>query len=219
MNKKLLVISLLLLIPACGKKKAPIVCPQQGQPFVESAPVSSEYIADADQSYQTSQELAPLDFEEEENPFEALSYSPDSALDQEEELTLVNAEEEAGDPYSDSANYGLKTIYYDFDHYEIRPDQNAALEHNLSVAKGLVDKGYDISVEGHSCNIARDTQYNIALSEKRAHSVANYFKKNGIKKEIPTLGCGATKTLVPDGDIKQQAPNRRVEIYAYRNKK
>ena len=53
------------------------------------------------------------------------------------------------------------------------------------------------------------------LSEDRARTVADYLKRHGVKGEISTVGHGSEHRLVESGNREQQAPNRRVEIYAY----
>src|SRR5205807_38061 len=113
---------------------------------------------------------------------------------------------------------GLKTVFCEFNEYKrkkLRPDQQLALEHDLAVVKSLGDKGYHFGIEGHACNFDGSTEYNMMLSHRRAEKIANYFKKSGVKGEMHVKGCGTTQLIVPAGNKEQQAPNRRVEIYAY----
>ncbi len=137
---------------------------------------------------------------------------------QEEELTTVGSEKMAGDSHSDSAQYGLKPIYFEFNKYQVtdlRPDQKPVLKHNAQVLKSLTEKGYRISVEGHACDSAGSTEYNMMLSEDRARAVKEALEKQGIRGEILYVGYGCEHLIVPTGDRNQQAPNRRIEIYAY----
>jgi outer membrane protein OmpA-like peptidoglycan-associated protein len=53
------------------------------------------------------------------------------------------------------------------------------------------------------------------LSEDRARAVKDYIESKGVAGDISVIGYGASHLVVPTGDEKQQAPNRRVEIYAY----
>lgn len=130
-----------------------------------------------------------------------------------EEVFFVEEDDQEVEPAS------LKTIYFDFDKYDLKKDQVENLRNNLSKIKDLVSNGYKIVLEGHSCNFGGSSNYNMMLSEKRAESVAKELIKNGIdKKKIFTVGFGAEKRLVEFGDKNQQAPNRRVETKAYKIK-
>ena len=53
------------------------------------------------------------------------------------------------------------------------------------------------------------------LSEDRARAVKETLEKEGVRGEVLYVGYGCEHLIVPTGDRNQQAPNRRVEIYAY----
>lgn len=187
---------LLLLVPACSKKQR--ICPIH--------PVAPVVVEDVAPCQPQDTNIPGFALEEAENPFTTNKVAAD-------DIALTQAEQNQ----DSSAAYGFNNIYFDFDRYEIRPDQRAELENDLSIAKDLAGQGYDISVEGHSCNFAGDTQYNMALSEKRAKAVADALKENGVEAgKIHTVGYGSMRPLVPAGDKEQQAPNRRVELHAYK---
>lgn len=211
MNKKYLILSLcLLLVPACIKNRSrPVVmqpaCVAQDVPFVEET-----------QGAPSAEDVGALTLEEDEtNPFTTSA----TAKAQGEEVSLINPEPTEGDLYSDSAQHGLKTVYYDFNQHDtskLHPDQRPALEHNVAVAQKLVNKGYDITLEGHACNSAGDKTYNMMLSEKRADGIKEFFVEHGIDEgRIRTVGWGYERPVIQYGTREQQAPNRRVEIYAY----
>lgn len=147
---------------------------------------------------------------------------------EDEDVTEFSLKEEDGNPFtseSDNTNkakqlsesgqkYNLKTIYYDFDKYHIRKNQLNAAKENLNIIKNLVDKGHEVVLEGHACNSAGSTEYNMILSENRANTFAKYLGKHGVdRKKLKTVGRGAEMRIVPFGDKEQQAPNRRVEFY------
>ncbi len=204
MNIKYFLLSLLLLlVPACRKK-----------PRYATAPaVATESIAPEKAEY--DEELGAFVVKEDENKFSAAAASQ---AQQEEQLTGLGSDATVGDIHSDSAQYGLKTIFFEFDRYkldDLRADQRPVLEHDLKVAKSLSDKGYKLVLEGHACNSAGSTDYNMALSADRAQAVKQYFRDHGIIGEIETVGRGCAHLIVPSGNAEQQAPNRRVEIYAY----
>lgn len=206
MNKKFLpLVLLLLLVPACRKSSqytpAPSVAGGQSGELSERA----EY----------DEELGAFVVKEDENKFSAATAAD---ANKEDELTPLSSEPTAGDAQSDSARYGLKNVFFEFNRYRIddlRPDQRPVLAHDLGIVKSLAAKGYKISVEGHACNSAGSTEYNMMLSEDRARAVADYLRKHGVVGEIATIGHGSEHRIVESGTREQQAPNRRVEIYAY----
>jgi outer membrane protein OmpA-like peptidoglycan-associated protein len=204
-NKKFALLSLLLLlVPACKKSRygvAPASTATTQAPSIEKT--------------EFDEELGAFVVKDDESRFSAAVAAQASA---EEELTAANSEPTAGDISTDSAQYGLKNIYFDFNKYKIndlQPDQRSILEHDVKAVQPLVDKGYKISIEGHACNSAGSTEYNMMLSEDRARAVKDYFESKGVEGDISVVGYGASHLIVPAGDEKQQAPNRRVEIYAY----
>lgn len=205
MNKKFLpLVLLLLLVPAC--RKSPQYAP---------APTVSEQPASVSEKAEYDEELGAFVVKEDENKFSAAVASD---ANKEEELTAVGSEPTAGDSQADSARYGLKNIFFEFNKYKIhdlRPDQRPVLQHDLEIVKSLAAKGYRISIEGHACNSAGSTEYNMMLSEDRARAIADYLKEHGVQGDISTVGHGSENRLVESGTREQQAPNRRVEIYAY----
>ena len=110
---------------------------------------------------------------------------------------------------------GLKTVYFDFDQYSLRPDQQASLNANLKHIQKLADSGKTIIVEGHACKSAGSAVYNMMLSEKRAQVAADFLINHGISSHaLKVVGRGNEMCIVPNGSREQQAPNRRIELYA-----
>jgi outer membrane protein OmpA-like peptidoglycan-associated protein len=223
-NKQFYMVPLLLLVPACGSKNkkpaAGIVYPPYTNqaPYIEEVQNTPEPLSQIIEPESTveseSENVDAFVLEEDKNPFNVTVGTT------EEELTSANSEDPSCAVEDDNVDRNFYTINYDFDGYDIRPDQQAALAHNLQTAKELINKGYSVTIEGHACNYAGDTQYNMALSEDRARGAAHYFKQNGIDKKlfvdgtVKVVGYGSTMPLVPSGNKEQQAPNRRVEIHA-----
>jgi len=136
----------------------------------------------------------------------------------EEEIALVEhdlVDEAWVDKRLDQAQeHGFRPVYFSFGEYSIRPDQQAVLDANLRRISGLVRKGSTIVVEGHACRFAGSALYNMHLSEQRAEAVAKYFTEQGVPREkMKVVGRGYEMCLVPEGDMEQQAANRRVEFY------
>jgi outer membrane protein OmpA-like peptidoglycan-associated protein len=82
-----------------------------------------------------------------------------------------------------------------------------------SVSKVL--KEYDktvVEVAGHTDSTGSDS-YNQSLSERRAGSVAQYLRSNGIKNErLLTVGMGESRPVADNGSATGRQANRRVEI-------
>ena len=96
------------------------------------------------------------------------------------------------------------------DSSDLRPDFVSTLN---SVA--LVLKEYDktiLEVAGHTDNTGAD-QYNQALSERRASSVAEYLENQGVlAQRIMTVGAGETHPVASNDTVDGRQANRRVEL-------
>lgn len=114
-----------------------------------------------------------------------------------------------------------KAIYFDFDKYAVRADQEPVVVEDISYVRKELKKNtieqepLTVVLEGHSCHSAGSKVYNLALSNKRAKVVADRFKAEGLSvttvgrgSEMPALVAGRPIT----GSREQQAPNRRVEV-------
>lgn len=198
MQKKFNIIFLLLAlgsITACWRKKTQPVVP------VSTIHVPSSYsYLDSDNSI--IEDLSGFELQEESNPFENISQNSQN-------ISLVSDESLK----SENENNAFKNIYFDYDQYKVKEDQQAMLTYNLEKAKEMTAKNYTLIIEGHACDSAGTSQYNMILSEDRAKNVARYFINNGVKESnIQVVGFGCQMRLVENGDKNQQAPNRRVEI-------
>lgn len=206
MKKHLTLLLLVIaLLPACKKTQAPVYT---AAPVVDQTYIDDSSVIPAQQQ----EDIAAFELQEDENPFNAasLEYAQDEVAP---EVTEAQA---TPDRNAQSSKYGFKNVYYDFDQHDVRRDQKAALEQNASIAKSLAAKNNTIVLEGHACDSAGSSEYNLMLSEKRAEGVANELASKGIdRKKIRTVGRGSEMRIVPSGDREQQAPNRRVEFYAY----
>ena len=69
-----------------------------------------------------------------------------------------------------------------------------------------------IVVAGHTDSIGSN-EYNQSLSERRAQSVADYLRNNGVITErIETVGFGETVPIADNGSGEGRALNRRAEL-------
>lgn len=116
---------------------------------------------------------------------------------------------------------GFKKLHFDFDRYDVKFDDQKNIENNIEAAKKVIaaNKNATIVIQGHSCHAAGSRTYNLALSEKRAKTVADQLVAAGIPQEnikVVALGqeCPEKDSAGNEitGSIGQQAPNRRAEF-------
>jgi peptidoglycan-associated lipoprotein len=101
----------------------------------------------------------------------------------------------------------LKDIHFDFDKYDIRPEDVAILKENADLLKKY--QKVKIQIEGH-CDERGTSEYNLALGERRANSTKNYLMALGVSPErISTISYGEEKPLDPGHSEEAWAKNRR----------
>lgn len=115
----------------------------------------------------------------------------------------------------------LKSVYFDFNKYAIKQDQETSVDQNVKTIKTVLNKNnkQTIVVEGHSCHSAGSAAYNLALSEKRAKVLADRLVASGVSRDkIKVVGrgqeCPALDTTGKPctGTREQQWLNRRDEL-------
>ena len=101
----------------------------------------------------------------------------------------------------------LKTIYFDFDKYDLRDDARSMLAANV---KWLQENGsWRIVIEGN-CDERGTPEYNMALGDKRANAARNYLISAGISPaRIRTISYGEERPVDPGHDEAAWAKNRR----------
>ncbi len=111
----------------------------------------------------------------------------------------------------------INNILFDYDKSVIKEELKSELDKAVDFLKNA-NKKAKIEVAGHSDSKGSD-QYNLALSKRRAESVANYLTSKGISSNrIKTVGYGESKPIAsnenPDGsdNADGRAKNRRTEI-------
>ena len=101
----------------------------------------------------------------------------------------------------------LKDIHFDFDKYDIRPGDAAALKENAALLKKY--HNVKIQIEGH-CDERGTVEYNLALGERRANSTRTYLVSIGVSPErISTISYGKERPLDPAHNEEAWAKNRR----------
>ncbi len=102
-------------------------------------------------------------------------------------------------------------ITFAYDRYDIQPQFQSTLNEVASTLAQYQQTYIDIL--GHTDSTG-SYEYNQALSERRAQSVANYLAARGVNPaRMATRGYGETQLLVnPERSEADRAANRRVEI-------
>lgn len=128
------------------------------------------------------------------------------------DFSIVSDDDDAA-VYAQQGQYGLHRIFFDFDSYKIRLDQEPALRADAEKIRKLIKEGKTITIEGYACNSAGSPKYNMTLSERRSRAVKKYLVRQGVPaKGLRTVGRGCEQPLVRGGDRKVQAPNRRTDF-------
>lgn len=107
----------------------------------------------------------------------------------------------------------LKNVYFEYDKYFLTSEAKAILDKNADYLKA--NPTAEILVEGHCCECGTSA-YNIALGQKRASAIKEYYISLGIPADkIATISYGEEKPTIPNacplGDTPQGALNRRGE--------
>jgi peptidoglycan-associated lipoprotein len=102
----------------------------------------------------------------------------------------------------------LKSIYFDFDRYEIRPDQRQTLQDNARHLTGELAH-FRVVVEGH-CDERGTNEYNMALGDKRANATRQYLIQLGIPAaRIRTVSYGEERPADQGHNETSWSMNRR----------
>ena len=116
-----------------------------------------------------------------------------------------------GHPLDDPTSMlSRRTIYFDFDKSEIKPDARQILEAH---AKYLSEnRSASITLEGHADE--RGTrEYNVALGERRANSARQFLTLSGASgQQIRTVSYGEERPVCTEHNESCWSQNRRVEI-------
>ncbi len=112
--------------------------------------------------------------------------------------------------YDNKAVFASATVYFEFDKSNLTSKSIQILK---SVASALNEnKSIQVTLAGHADE--RGTrEYNLALGQRRAETVSDYFILNGINKNrISVKSYGEERPLAFGQDDESYSKNRRVEI-------
>jgi len=101
----------------------------------------------------------------------------------------------------------LKEVYFDFDKYDIRPEDAKTLDANAAWLKSNGDNL--VLIEGH-CDERGTNEYNLALGERRAKATMNYLVSQGIQaNRITIISYGEERPVCTEKTEACWAKNRR----------
>jgi peptidoglycan-associated lipoprotein len=99
------------------------------------------------------------------------------------------------------------TVYFAFDRYDLTAEAQAQLQKEAAWLKQYPQ--HTITVEGH-CDERGTREYNLALGERRANSVANYLTALGLDKtRMSTISYGKERPICTDSNETCWSQNRR----------
>lgn len=97
----------------------------------------------------------------------------------------------------------------------IQPGEEPKLEATLAQIAAAVEEHKDLGaitlfVAGHTDTVGT-AQHNLELSQRRAHAIAAWFRRHGVKIPIASAGLGEFAPLVKTEDEVDEPRNRRVD--------
>lgn len=108
-----------------------------------------------------------------------------------------------------AAQETIKTVSFEYDRYELSEKARETLQANAVLLKARKD--WNVLVEGH-CDDRGTTEYNLALGQKRAKAVRDYYVRLGVQESaIGTISYGEEKPLCTEAADTCWLSNRRAE--------
>lgn len=151
---------------------------------------------------------AEADRANEGKPCEAPPEEP--ATEVKAETPVEEPEDAQMEPFTTEEAPDLKTIYFGFDSFALTADARAIIEENLQWIRDNPD--HRIAIGGH-CDERGTSDYNVALSERRAKVVAEYLQQAGIElRRLKLIGYGSEMPISFRRDEEGHRLNRRVEF-------
>ena len=126
------------------------------------------------------------------------------------DVKTVEASSSESIQYDNKAVFASATIYFEFDKSNLTSKSIQILK---SVTSALNEnESIQVTLAGHADE--RGTrEYNLALGQRRAETVSDYFILNGISKNrISVKSYGEERPLALGQDDESYSKNRRVEI-------
>lgn len=103
-----------------------------------------------------------------------------------------------------------KSIYFDYDNYEIKPEYQAVLKADFEALKTA--PRFKLMLEGNA-DERGSTEYNLALGQKRAEAVKHALQVLGVPEaQLEAVSFGKEKPRSACHEEKCWADNRRVDL-------
>lgn len=104
----------------------------------------------------------------------------------------------------------LQVVSFEFDKAELTPSSRQALEHNAECLRQAPD--LVVVLEGH-CDERGTQEYNLALGDRRAHTVKEYLENLGVEaSRLRTVSKGKNEPICTQSSESCYAKNRRVQF-------
>jgi len=101
-------------------------------------------------------------------------------------------------------------VHFDFNKYNIRPEDAAVLDEAAETLKS--HPNLSVNVNGY-CDAIGSVRYNLKLSERRSNAVVKYLADHGIAEgRLSPHGYGKTDFVATNKTAEGRAQNRRVEL-------
>ena len=131
-----------------------------------------------------------------------------------QDLALQNSRYGEGNIPKADADGPFKDVHFGFNSSSVEGSDLADLESHAKVIQG--DPTLKIEVEGH-CDKRGTAEYNLALGERRARSVASGLAKFGApKSQISIVSYGEEIPLDPSDSEDAYAKNRRAHFAVFK---
>lgn len=110
------------------------------------------------------------------------------------------------------AAVALTDIHFDFDKYNIRPQDAQILQEDAKWFLAAENRGKKVRIEGH-CDERGTIEYNLVLGQRRADSTKSYLVTLGVDgKLLDTVSYGKERPLDPAHTEEAWAKNRRAHF-------
>ncbi len=118
----------------------------------------------------------------------------------------------ASGAYSDQGLTSSNILYFAYDKSDVNSEGRAKLR---NLAKIINRDGLSVRIEGH-CDERGTREYNLALGESRAKTVAELLVINGVpSSKITTVSYGEEKPAVSGSNESSWSQNRRALIKTF----
>ncbi len=126
------------------------------------------------------------------------------------EKAALAAEEKARMEAEQNAKASLQVIYFDYDKHNLHNDALGAAEFNAGVMAQYT--AWNVLIEGH-CDERGTDEYNLALGERRAATVKEFFVNYGIDAtRLSTVSYGEERPSVNGHNEDAWSQNRRAVL-------